>query len=76
MYSNIEEFNEISRIYGKNRKIVIERIFPHRMICSTSPANVRYGLCVYADVGQPADQRWRDILVQQQARRYTAARFL
>jgi len=38
MYSNIEEFNEISRIYGKNRKIVIERIFPHRMICSTGQA--------------------------------------
>ena len=76
MHGNVEEFNEISRIYSKNRKIVIERIFPHRMICSTSQANVRYGLCVYADVCQSADQRWRDILIQQQAHRYTAAGFL
>jgi len=43
------------------------------MICSTSQANVRYGLCVYADVCQLGDQRWRDILIQQQAHRYPAA---
>lgn len=55
MGSNIEQFNEISRICGNNRKIVIECVLSYGMICSTSQANMRYGLSVYAGFGQSTD---------------------
>jgi hypothetical protein len=55
MHSDLEEFDEISCIRRNNRKVVIQGIFPHDMICPTRETNMGYGLSIYADFSQSAD---------------------
>ena len=51
----IEQFDEISRVCGNHRKVVVERVLPYGMIRPAGEANMRHGLGIYAGFGQSAD---------------------
>jgi hypothetical protein len=46
----VEKFDEISRVRRDDRKVMIERLLPDRMIRSTRKTNMRYRLRIHTEV--------------------------
>ena len=52
MDRNIKELDEVLRVRGDNRKIMIEGVLPNNMVRSTRKTDMRHRLRIHIKLGQ------------------------